>query len=273
MKSKRVRKNFKYKIVKQNIWGVILSFLDKVKKVAAEVGKKALEEAKKKAAEAQLRREKAQLLDFLTKKELISLALDYEIPISKGMTKDKIIYALSKSKRLTKRAIKNYIRKKEGIEPIIKDAKIKETEEIEVEQEIIRTEKIKTKVRKVSTIERKIERELKKFRPIGRIKSERELEIALAGSLSRAFGAENVQRQVRMRYGKVDMVIQHEYAIELKMPSSFSEIIRSEGPIRRYADNFKKVYFFIYDVRKVLSPTEKKELQRDLPSNVEVIIK
>jgi len=242
-----------------------MSFWNKVKKL----GEKTLKEAQKIAAEIQLQREKAQLLTLLKKKDLIDLALDYDIPIYKGMTKDDLISVLSKEKKLTKDVIKSFIKRGGKVRVT------KTTEEIEIEQieeEIIKTRKVK-KVRKISTIERKIERELKKYRPISRIKSEKDLERELSGSLSRAFGYEKVQTQKRTPYGRVDMVINDEYAIELKLASSYSYISRSIGPILDYADDFKKVYLLIYDERKVLKPLDIKKIRNKLPSNVELIIK
>ena len=246
-----------------------MSLFDKVKKAAKQAGKKAAKEIEKYAAEVQLQREKAELLGLLKKKELIDLAFNYDVRVSKGMTKDDIASALSKRKRLTKRKIQNVIRKRKGIETV-------STEELEVErveEEIVKTRRVKTKIRKVSTIEKKIERELNRYTPISKLKSERDLERELTGGLARAFGRENVRTQVRLRYGKVDVVIREDYAIELKMPSSVSELIRAEGPIRRYAKDFKKVYLYIYDKRKVLRPAERRELQKDLPSNVRLILK
>jgi hypothetical protein len=153
-----------------------------------------------------------------------------------------------------------------------KVAGLKETEEMEIEQEITRTEKIKTRVRKISIIERRIEGILKGYIPTGRIKSERELELQLAGKLSQALGQEKVETQCRSKYGRVDVVVDKEYAIELKMPSSYSELIRSEGPISHYAEDFKRVFLYVYDEKKILKPMEKEELQKKLPKNVILMV-
>jgi hypothetical protein len=80
-----------------------------------------------------------------------------------------------------------------------------------------------------SGIEKEIERKLRGYRPAGRIGNERELELELRGKLSSVFGPENVETQKKLRYGKIDIVINQEYAIELKLPSSYTELIRSEG--------------------------------------------
>ena len=144
---------------------------------------------------------------------------------------------------------------------------------MEVEQEIVRTEKIKTRIREVSTIEKKIERTLKNYVPTGKLRNERELEVSLSARLASVFGHENIQTQAPLEHGKVDIVINREYAIELKMPSTYGELIKSEGPISHYADSFKKVFFYIYDIKRVLTPTEKKEIAKKLPSNVEIIVK
>lgn len=95
-----------------------MSFFDKVKEVAKEVGKKAVKEAEKYVKEVKLREERAQLLDLLSKKDLIDLAFSYDVSISKRMTKEDIISRLSREKKLTKTRIRNLIRKKKGIKSI-----------------------------------------------------------------------------------------------------------------------------------------------------------
>ena len=248
-----------------------MSLFDKVRKAAKEVGKKAVEEAQKYAAEIQLQRKKAKLLSLLKKKELIDLAFNYDVPVSKGMTKQDIASSLSKIKKLTKRKIQNIVRKKKGIERISEA-----TDVMEVEQEITRTEKIKTRVRRVSRIERKIERELGKFKPMvrGRFR-ERNLENQLYIWLQRPF--DDVDYQVPCKKGKIDIAIDGRYGIELKMAASPAQLHGFLGQVFVYSKEFEKVYLLIYDTRGNIKPANIRELKGTLKemgaTNVKVLKK
>jgi len=250
-----------------------MSFWKKLSKVAKDVGKKAIEEGKKKAEELKLQSQKRELLRTLKKNDLLNLAMDFEVPVTQMMRKEEIISRLAKNKSLTIKAIMTFSKQ------VKRKSRRKRkfvAEEMEIEQEIVRTERIKTRVRKVSSIEKKLLKELKEFKPLvrGRFR-EKNLENQLLIWLQRPF--EKVDYQVPSRRGKVDIVVDGKYAIELKLVSSPSQLHTFLGQIFAYSREYEKVFLVIYDSRGSIKPANIRELEEFFKemnvTNVEIIKK
>lgn len=140
----------------------------------------------------------------------------------------------------------------------------------------IKTKVVKPKKQSKTAIERKILRELKSFKPLarGRFK-EKHFENQLLIWLKRPF--ENVDYQVQCKQGRVDIVIEGKYAVELKLVSSPSALTSLIGQVFSYSKEFEKVYLIIYDVKGSIRPANIKELKANFQKmnalNIELIEK
>jgi len=120
-------------------------------------------------------------------------------------------------------------------------------------------------------------RELKSFKPLarGRFK-EKHFENQLLIWLG-ARGFENVDYQVQCKTGRVDIVIEGKYAVELKLVSSPSALTSLIGQVFSYSKEFEKVYLIIYDVKGSIRPANIKELKANFQKmnalNIELIEK
>jgi len=209
-----------------------MSLFDKLKDVA----KQTLEEYKAKKA-----REK--VLWDLTKSQLYELGADYDVPLTKTMSKEEMIEELSKCEKLTVKTIMKRAKRKKRTRT--KTIRGKVSEDVEVEQEIIRTEKITTRVRKrkISRTEIKIKKELVGFKPIIRKKTkERDIEAQLVQRLQVKFGEDKINYQERARSGRIDIVVDDDYAIELKLLTSPSQLTPLLGQALNYASEYKKLF-------------------------------
>jgi len=214
----------------------------------------------------------------LTKTQLYDLAANYDVPLLKNMSKEEMIEDLSKCDKLTVKTIMNWGKKKPKKRTRTTRKII--SEDMEMEQEIIRTERITTRVkkRKVSRIETRIKKQLTSFSPIIRKKTkERNIEAQLVQRLQVTIGDEMVNYQERARSGRVDIVVANDYAIELKLITSPSQLTSLIGQAFKYSKEYPKLFIWLYDVRKTLKRTDIKQFKKDLQDarirNVEVIVK
>lgn len=144
------------------------------------------------------------------------------------------------------------------------------------------SKEVKTKVAKPkklskTAVERKILRELRSFKPVPRGKfKEKNFENQLLIWLT-ARGFENVDYQVQCKQGRVDIVIDRKYAIELKLVSSPSALTSLIGQVFSYAKEYEKVFLIIYDVKGSIRPANIEELKTNFQTmnalNIEVIEK
>ncbi len=165
----------------------------------------------------------------------------------------------------------------EKINLIGKPKKIKNKKSQKVAPKEIETKVVKPKKLSKTSIERKILRELKSFKPVSRGKfKEKNFENQLLIWL-KARGFENVDYQVQCKQGRVDIVIEGKYAIELKLVSSPSALTSLIGQVFSYAKEYEKVFLIIYDVKGSMRPANIKELKTNFQNmnalNIEVIEK
>lgn len=141
----------------------------------------------------------------------------------------------------------------------------------------IKTKIVKPKKQSKTALERKILRELKSFKPIkrGRFK-EKDFEDQLLIWLG-ARGFKNVKYQAQCKSGRVDILIEGKYAVELKLVSSPSALTSLIGQVFSYSKEFEKVFLIIYDVKGSIRPANIKELELNFKHmnapNIEVIEK
>lgn len=182
----------------------------------------------------------------ITKKQDIISTLDSKLSPSRIRQYGQAISLVAKPK--VKKVPKSTKKKKRG------KKSVKITEEVEMEQEIVRTEQIKTRIRKTRTVEKEISRELEAFSPMvrGRFR-EKNLENQLVQWLKRPF--EDVDYQVPCRSGKVDVVVDGKYAIELKIASAPSQLKSFLGQVFEYSREFEKVFLLIYDSSGSIKPS------------------
>lgn len=152
--------------------------------------------------------------------------------------------------------------------------KIKKTKEVPNKEK-----KKPTKPKKMTktATERKILRELKSFKPVSRGKfKEKNFENQLLIWLN-ARGLDNVDYQVQCKQGRVDIVIDGKYAIELKLVSSPSALTSLIGQVFSYAKEYEKVFLIIYDVKGSIRPANIKELKTNFQTmnapNIQIIEK
>lgn len=255
-----------------------MSLLKKLKKVGKKAGKKIEGEAKKRIEEYQLKKQKAELLDDLGKKELIELCFKYDVPVSRKWEKKRVIKNLVDYEELSLNDISKYVESTFADESKI--MRVSRREDYDVEQEIIRTEKIKTRVRKrkVNRFESTLRKQLKSFNPIIRKRTrEKNIEEQLVQRLQAVLGDDKVNYQERARAGRVDIVVDKKYAIELKMITSPSQLTSLLGQTLVYSKEYPKLFLWLYDVKKSLKTADinnfKKNLQSAKIKNFEVIVK
>lgn len=222
--------------------------------------------------------EKVALLRKYRKSDLINFCKEWEITYSKDMDKDELVNTVLADKVATLSNIQAYYdsskKRKSTRKKIIVD------EDVEIEQEIIRTEKIKTKVKKRTATLTQLRLKIKNFSPITpRKKSikERDVEAQMVQSLQAIFGKNKVNYQERSRGGRVDIVVDGKYAIELKVNISASQLNSLLGQAMVYSEDYEKVFVYIFDQRRQLKTVDinkfKKRFKSANVKNVEVIVK
>jgi len=224
------------------------------------------------------RNERKKVLNDLTKTQLYDLAVDYGVPLSKSMDKEEMVSKLSKCddlsiKTIMQRASKSYKKS-------MKTTRKRKTEDLEVEQEIVRTERIRTKVtkRKEISYDSVVYKVLQKFDPIvKRNTKERNLEAQLVQALRMTVGSENVDYQQRAKSGRLDIVVGKDVGIELKLVSSPSQFASLQGQLFNYAQEFEKIYCWLYDCNKSIKLRDlnlfKDNLKKMGLDNVKVIMR
>lgn len=121
---------------------------------------------------------------------------------------------------------------------------------------------------------------LKKFSPIipkrSQIK-ERDIEVQMVQSLQSKFGNDKVNYQERSRSGRADIVVSDNYAIELKVINTPSQLTTILGQVIVYSKEYDKVYLWMYDPKRRLKTVDvnkfKKTLVESNVNNVEIIHK
>ena len=237
--------------------------------------------AKVKIQEQKERLDKEKALDNLTKDQLLELAVEHGVPVSKSDAKEDMIASLAGCKELTvKDIMKTAIQKTKTKEVVSKSIKRKVKEEdVEVEQEIERTEKIRTTIKK-KTREIEFDTEVSKivrtFEPI--IKKDmkkKDVEGQLVQSLRAVIPKEKVDYQQRGRSGRADIVIGRDIAIELKLINGASQLMALKGQLHSYSKEYEKLYVWMYDLNNVLKHQTldnfKKEIAEMGIKNIEVV--
>ena len=229
-----------------------MSLFDKLKSR----GKKAL-------GDFQARTARVKVLRDLNKTQLYELGAEFGVPLTKSMSKEEMIEKLAGRSELT---VKKIMRKG------LKKSKKK--------RDVLRTKKIVTKAtkRKTSVIESKLRKQLNSFNPIiGKRTKERNVEAQLVQRLQAVLGDEKINYQERTRAGRTDIVVANDYAIEIKLMTSPSQLTPLIGQALRYSKIYSKLFIWIYDVRKSLKKADinrfKTDLKDHLIKNVEVIVK
>ncbi|TFH16739.1 hypothetical protein E4H04_06160 [Candidatus Bathyarchaeota archaeon] len=198
------------------------------------------------------------------------------------MTKPEIIENLQSSNKYRKLSTKQVSEYFQFIRKRIPKQFVKETtEELEIEQEITRTEKIQTEtvITKVKTTTQtitKLRSHLKKFKPImSRSFRESNLEAQMVQSLRMTFGDDKVNYQERARGGRVDIVVDGKYAIELKVITSPSQLTSMVGQVINYSREYQTVFVWLHDRNSQLKNKDIKNLKQNLNhlNNVEIISK
>jgi len=236
-----------------------MSFFDKLKDVSKKAGMKIQEETKKQSDRIKDRRNAIKMLKTLKKSDLIKFCDEYGVDFEKSMTKDELIDQINfGGVPLNTELVTDFfdsIKRK-----IPKQFSRAVFEDVEIEQEItrtetIRTEKVKTKVKKTTRTLTKLRSHLKQFKPIVTRKKalkERQLEAQMVQSLSAIFGPDKVNYQERARGGRVDIVVDDKYAIELKVINSPSQLTSMVGQVMKYSKEYDKVFLWMYDIKSQL---------------------
>jgi len=261
-----------------------MSLFDKIKDVSKKAGTRLQEEAKKQVEKIKDRRDAMNMLKTLKKSDLSKFCDEYGIDFEKSMNKNEICDQINFSGVAINTeivvdffdSIKRRIPKQFSREIV---------EDVEIEQEItrtetIKTEKVKTKVKKTTKTITKLRSHLKGFKPIRTRKKqlkERELEAQMVQSLSAIFGTNKVNYQERARSGRVDIVVDGKYAIELKVITSPSQLTGMVGQVMKYSREYDKVFVWIYDSRSQLKTKDvnefKKMMKQASVNNLEVLVK
>ena len=236
-----------------------MSFFDKLKDVSKKAGVKIQEKAKKQSDKMKDRRNAMKMLKTLKKSELIKFCDEYGIDFEKTMTKNELIdqinaYRVSINTELVTDFFDSIKRK------IPKQFSQEIVEDVEIEQEITRTETIRTEEVKTKVVKRtrritKLRTHLNQFKPMVTRKKalkERELEAQMVQSLRAIFGLDNVNYQERARGGRVDIVVDNKYAIELKVITSPSQLTNMVGQVWKYSKEYDKVFLWMYDIKSQL---------------------
>ena len=259
-----------------------MSFFDKLKDAGKKAGAKIKEGAEKQVDKMKDRRNAMSMLKTLRKSDLKKFCDEYGVDFDKSMAKDELIdqinfSSLSVDTELVTDFFDSIKRK------IPKQFTQIYEEDVEIEQEItrtetIRTENVKTKVKKTTRTLTKLRSHLKQFKPIvarKKMLKERELEAQMVQSLSAVFGPSKVNYQERARSGRVDIVVANKYAIELKIITSPSQLMAMMGQLMKYSEEYDKIFLWMYDVRSQLKPKDvndfKKMTKKASITNLEII--
>jgi len=119
---------------------------------------------------------------------------------------------------------------------------------------------------------------LQKFHPISNTKNynEKSLEIQLYQYLNVLFGDFNVQYQVTGKTGRIDILIDDDIAIELKIFYSPKQLKQAMYQFYDYADEYSKLFVVIHDRYRKLKPNLIIKLRKDLEKwtkeNIEFIV-
>jgi hypothetical protein len=263
---------------------LLMSFFDKLKDAGKKAGEKIQEGAKKQVDKMKDRRNARNMLKTLRKSDLQKFCDEYGVSFEKSMTKNELIdqinfSSLSYDTELVTDFFDSIRRK------VPKQFTRIYEEDVEIEQEItrtetIRTEKVKTKVKKTSRTLTKLRSHLKQFKPIVARKKalkERQLEAQMVQSLSAIFNPSKVNYQERARSGRVDIVVDDKYAIELKVVTSPSQLTAMVGQVMKYSQEYDKVFLWMYDIRSQLKTKDvndfKKMMKQATVNNLEIIQK
>jgi len=260
-----------------------MSLFDKIKDASKKAGTRLQETAKKQVEKMKDRREAMNMLKTLRKSELIKFCDEYGIDFNKSMNKNKLIDKINFSNiSINTEIVVDFF---ESIKrKIPRQFSRERVEDVEIEQEIIRTEtikteKVKTKIKKTIKTITKLRSHLKDFKPIVTRKKqlkERELEAQMVQSLSALFGTNKVNYQERARSGRVDIVVDGKYAIELKVITSPSQLISMVGQVMNYSKEYDRVFVWMYDRRSQLKTKDvndfKKMMKQASVNNLEVLV-
>jgi hypothetical protein len=154
-----------------------------------------------------------------------------------------------------------------------------QTEDVEVEQEITRTERIKTtiKSKKVTEYEEIIFKTLNNFTPIPkRDMKERDIQDQLISKLTVLIPQDKVNWEQRGKSGRADIVVNNKIAIELKLINSPQQLVPLKGQLDDYNKEYSKIFCYMYDERRSIKPQNRKEFLNDLKRmgiNAEIIVK
>jgi hypothetical protein len=238
--------------------------------------------AKVKIKDSRERGDKERALNNLSKDQLLELAAEHGVSVSKSESKEDVIFHLAHCKELTvKDIMKKTIKKTKTKEVASRSFKRKVKEEdVEVEQEITRTEKIKTTVRK-KTREIKYEIEvsevLKKFSPVRKKDlKEKDIESQLYQKLTALIPEQKVSMQQRGKSGRADIVVDGKIAIELKIINSLTQLFQLKGQLDEYNKEYSKIFCYLYDERNSISSKNFNEFEKDIKRfgiNAEIIKK
>ncbi len=237
--------------------------------------------AKVQIQEQKQRADKQKALENLNKDQLLELAAEHGVPVSKSDSKEDMVLSLASCKELTvKDIMKEAIKKSKTREVVSKSIKRKVKEEdLEIEQEIERTEKIKTTIKK-KTREIEYDSEVSKILDNFDIVAKKDMkEKDIEGQLVQALRAiipkEKVDYQQRGKSGRADIVIGKDIAIELKLISGTSQLMALKGQLHSYSQEYDKLYVWMYDLNNVLKPQALNKFKTDLNEmgvkNIEVI--
>ena len=96
-------------------------------------------------------------------------------------------------------------------------------------------------------------------------------------SLKAIFGPDKVNYQERARSGRVDIVVDDKYAIELKVFNSPSQLTAMVGQVMKYSTEYEKVFLWMYDIKSQLKTKDvndfKKLMKKASVNNLEVFQK
>jgi len=261
-----------------------MSFFDKLKDASKKAGAKIQEEAKKQTDKMKDRRNAMKMLKTLKKSDLIKFCDEYGVDFEKSMTKNELIDqinfgGLSINTELVMDFFDSIKRK------IPRQFSRSVVEDVEIEHEItrtetIRTEKVKTKIKRTTRTITKLRSHLEQFKPIvtrKKVLKERELEAQMVQSLSAIFGPDKVNYQERARSGRVDIVVYDKYAIELKVINSPSQLTSMVGQVMKYSKEYDKVFLWMYDIKSQLKTKDvndfKKMMKQASVANLEIFQK
>jgi hypothetical protein len=257
-----------------------MSFFDKLKDAGKKAGSRIKEEAYKQADKIQDRRNAKNMLKTLRKSDLIKFCMEYGVGFEQSMTKDELIDEINYSSvPLTTDLVVDFFN---SIKRKVPSKYLTSSGDVEIEQEItrtetVKTEKVTTKVKVSSPTLGKLRSHLKVFKPIvarRKALSERQLEAQMVQSLQAIFGVDKVNYQERARGGRVDIVVDDRYAIELKVMTSPSQLTGMVGQVMKYSHEYERVFLWMYDIRSQLKTKDvndfKKMMKQASVNNLEI---